>query len=100
MAREAIRTTEHEMLTQCQILRDLVRFQPVSADPGWLDWEQQQVVRLAQPISDEDRFEHLPILADALEEAGCTHTEMLAHLRGPGPHYRGCWALDVVLNRK
>jgi len=42
----------------------------------------------------------LPILADALEEAGCDDVDVLAHLRGPGPHARGCWALDLVLGRE
>jgi len=41
----------------------------------------------------------LPILADALEEAGCADTDVLAHLRWPGPHVRGCWALDLVLGK-
>jgi Leucine Rich repeat len=45
-------------------------------------------------------FGDLPILADALEDAGCTSRELLAHLRGPGPHVLGCWALDLVLNKK
>jgi hypothetical protein len=61
------------------------------------------VVRLAQATYEE---RHLPegtldntrllILADALEEAGCTDTDILCHLRGPGPHVRGCWVADLV----
>jgi hypothetical protein len=43
---------------------------------------------------DADR---LAVLADALEDAGCADPDLLAHLRGPGPHVRGCWALDLVL---
>jgi hypothetical protein len=42
----------------------------------------------------------LAILADALEEAGCTDPSILGHLRSPGPHVRGCWALDLVLGKK
>jgi hypothetical protein len=42
----------------------------------------------------------LAILADALEEAGCTDADILSHLRGPGPHARGCWALDLVLGKE
>ena len=42
----------------------------------------------------------LPILADALEEAGCTDADMLAHCRGPGPHVRGCWVVDLVLGKE
>jgi hypothetical protein len=42
----------------------------------------------------------LAVLADALEEAGCADADLLAHLRGPGPHVRGCWALDAVLGKQ
>ncbi len=38
----------------------------------------------------------LPVLADALEDAGCADAELLGHLRGPGPHVRGCWAVDMI----
>jgi hypothetical protein len=41
----------------------------------------------------------LAVLADALEEAGCDNQEMLTHLRGPGPHVRGCWVVDVLLGK-
>ncbi len=40
----------------------------------------------------------LGILADALEEAGCDNVDLLMHLRGRGPHVRGCWATDLLLN--
>jgi hypothetical protein len=39
------------------------------------------------------------VLADALEEVGCTDAGLLGHLRGPGPHVRGCWAVDLLLGR-
>lgn len=42
----------------------------------------------------------LAILADAVEEAGCTEALLLDHLRSPGPHVRGCWALDVILGKE
>jgi hypothetical protein len=54
---------------------------------------------LAQAIYDERPFDRPPILADALEEAGCTDPAILAHLRGPGPHVRGCWMLDLILGK-
>jgi hypothetical protein len=41
----------------------------------------------------------LALLADALEDTGCTDAELLGHLRGPGPHVRGCWAVDLVLGK-
>jgi hypothetical protein len=42
----------------------------------------------------------LVVLADALEETGCTDHRLLDHLRGPGPHVRGCWAVDLVLAKE
>jgi hypothetical protein len=42
----------------------------------------------------------LAVLSDALEDAGCDNTELLGHLRSPGPHVRGCWALDLVLGKQ
>jgi hypothetical protein len=45
-------------------------------------------------------LERLAVLADALEEAGCADPALLEHLRLPGPHVRGCWALDAVLTRE
>jgi len=54
---------------------------------------------LAQRIYEDRTFEHLPILADALEDAGCTEATILDHCRGPGPHVRGCHVLDVLLGK-
>jgi len=54
---------------------------------------------LATSIYEQRAFHRLPLLADALEDAGCTDAELLGHLRGPGPHVRGCWALDLVLGK-
>jgi hypothetical protein len=55
--------------------------------------------RLAEGIRADQGFDRLPILADALEEAGVTDAELLAHCRREGGHVRGCWALDVVLGK-
>jgi len=41
----------------------------------------------------------MPVFADALEAAGCAEPDILAHCRGPGPHVRGCWAVDLVLGK-
>jgi hypothetical protein len=60
-------------------------------------WQGGTVVKLATSIDAGRKFEDLPVLADALEDAGCTDTHLIAHLRGPGPHVLGCWALDHVL---
>lgn len=75
-------------------------FQPVPPlAPDWLRWNEATVVRLAQSIYDDRAFNRLPILADALEEAGCTNPEMLNHCRGEGPHVRGCWVIDLLLGK-
>jgi hypothetical protein len=58
------------------------------------------IAKLAQRIYDDRAYNRLPLLADALEDAGCTNAELLAHLRGPGPHVRGCWAVDLVLGKE
>jgi hypothetical protein len=56
--------------------------------------------QLAQTIYADRTFDRLPILADALEEAGCTQVDVLRHLRNCGEHVRGCWALDLVLGKE
>ena len=66
-------------------------------DPSW---RTTTVVAPAQGIRAESAFDHLPILADALQDAGCDHTDILEHCRGPGPHVRGCWVVDLVLGKE
>jgi hypothetical protein len=56
--------------------------------------------RVAEMIYEERAFDRLPILADALEDAGCTNADILAHCRGPGPHVRGCWVVDLLLGKE
>lgn len=60
-------------------------------------WRTETVLALARAIESDRAFDRLPILADALEEAGCADERVLAHCRGPGPHARGCWVVDGVL---
>ena len=69
-------------------------FCPVAVDPAWLT---AIVVALAQGIYADRAFDRLPILADALENVGCHDEQILAHCRGPGPHVRGCWVVDLLL---
>jgi hypothetical protein len=92
---------EAERVLQCEILRDFFGnpFRPVAIAPSWLTWNDGTVPRLAQAIYDERAFDRLPILADALEEAGCDNAEVLNHLRGPGQHVRGCWVVDLCMNK-
>jgi hypothetical protein len=67
---------------------------------GTCPWLTPTVLALAWRAYDERDFGLLPVLADALEDAGCADAELLAHLRGPGPHARGCHALDLVLGKE
>jgi hypothetical protein len=70
---------------------------PPPLDPLWIDGNAGIVKMLAEVIYRERRWQDLPILADALEDAGCTHEELIAHLRAPLPHVRGCWPVDLLL---
>ena len=72
-------------------------FRPVTLDSTWLT---SSVRKLGKAGYDDRTFDRLPILADALEEAGCTSSEMLDHFRSGGEHVRGCWALDLILEKQ
>jgi hypothetical protein len=74
-------------------------FRPVRLSRAWLAWDGGAVVKLALGIHDEQALDRLPVLADALEEAGCAEAELLGHLRSPGPHSPACWALDLILDK-
>jgi hypothetical protein len=72
-------------------------FRPLTVDLRWLDRLGGAVLHLARGIYDTHRFNEMPVLGDALEDAGCTDRAILDHCRGPGPHARGCWLLDTLL---
>lgn len=63
-------------------------------------WRTAEILALAGAIYDERAFDRLPILADALEEAGCKARDLLGHLRDGGPHARGCWAVDLLMGNR
>jgi hypothetical protein len=90
-----------EKAAQAALLRDLFGnpFRTTSLDPVWTTWHDGLPVKMAAAIYAERRFEDLPILADALEEAGCEQPDVLAHCRGPGGHARGCWVVDLILSK-
>ena len=71
-------------------------FRGRAIDARWLG---PAVVSLARTIYEERAFDRLPILADALEAAGCDESELFAHCRGEGPHVRGCWVIDAILGK-
>jgi hypothetical protein len=91
-----------ERTAQAALLHDLFGnpFRKVAVDPAWLRWREGMVPKMAQAVYDEYRFGDLPILADALEEAGCADADLLGHCRGPGPHARGCWAVDALRGKQ
>jgi hypothetical protein len=84
--------------TQCHLLRCILRpFGSPTPDPAWLT---STVVALARGIYDDRAFDRLPILADALQDAGCDNADVLDHCRTPGPHARGCWVVDMILGKQ
>jgi hypothetical protein len=72
-------------------------FRPIAFHPSWLT---PTAVGIARGVYDDRAFDRLPILADALQDAGCEDEQVLAHCRGGGPHVRGCWVVDGVLGLK
>ena len=82
----------------CELIRELFGnpFRPLVVDPSWLQWRDGLVVHMARTIHEQRCFDDLSILADALEEAGCDHPDLLSHCRRPGGHVPGCWALDLL----
>lgn len=87
---------------QSDILRDIfgpLPFRSIQLEAGWLSWNNSTVSSLAQVIYDERAFGNLPILADALEDAGCHIVEVLEHCRSDRDHVLGCWVVDLVLGK-
>jgi hypothetical protein len=77
-----------------------------TVDPAWIAWQAGAVPQFARAAYDDRRLPEgtlepaqLAVLADALEDAGCADAGLLGHLRGPGPHCRGCWAVDLLLGK-
>jgi len=87
-----------EAAAQSDLVRDIFGnpFLPVTFDPRW---RTSDVVGLTRAIYDDRVFERMPILADALMDAGCEDEQIIAHCRGDGPHVRGCWVVDMVLGK-
>jgi hypothetical protein len=98
-----------ERRAECQLLCEVFGnpFRPVRLEPSWLAWNGGTVVKLAEAIYQERELpsghfdlNRLAVLADALEDAGCPDPDLLGHLRGPGPHVRGCFAIDLLLGKE
>jgi hypothetical protein len=85
---------------QARLLRDLIVLCAAPAlTASVLAWNDRTVPRLAQAVYDERAFGRLPILADALLDAGCEDEALIQHCRSPGPHVRGCWAVDLIMGK-
>jgi hypothetical protein len=101
---------DHLKAVSPPLLRDIfgpLPFRPVAIAPSLLEWRDRTVMRLAQAAYDGRQLpagtlerDRLAVLADALEEAGCTDKDILGHLREQGAvHVRGCWCIDLLLAR-
>jgi hypothetical protein len=93
---------EEHRVCQCGWFRDIMGnpFQPTYLKPACLQWKEGAIPKMAHSIYQERRFTDLPILADALAEAGCTDQTILDHCRQAGEHVRGCWVVDLCLGRE
>jgi hypothetical protein len=100
--------TTRESTIQAGLLLDLLGnpFRPAPLDPDWLTWKDGTIPRLAQAIYEDRELpsghldqDRLAVLGDALEDAGCSDPDILGHCRGPGPHVRGCWLIDLLLGK-
>jgi hypothetical protein len=104
-AAEASHHSDEDEAAIASLIRESIAnpFRPVSPDPSLLT---PSVVSLAHGAYDERSLpagtldpHRLAVLADALEDAGCNNAAILDHLRGPGPHVRGCWPVDLLLGK-
>ena len=90
---------EKELAVQVALVREIFGnpFRPVPLDPTWLTFDVQA---LARGIYDYKAFDRMPILADALQDAGCENADVLNHCRDvPATHVRGCWVVDLLLGK-
>jgi hypothetical protein len=87
-----------ERTAQVRLIRDVFgnAFRPVTLSPAW---RTDTAVSLAKQMYELRDFSSMPILADALQDAGCDSDDVLNHCRGPEPHVRGCWVVDLVLEK-
>jgi hypothetical protein len=98
--KEGFRNAEAvERIAQVALLHDIFGnpFRPVTFSP---EWRTDTAVSLARTMYASRDFGAMPILADALQDAGCDNDDILSHCRGAGPHVRGCWVVDLVLGKQ
>jgi hypothetical protein len=103
LAADVVHSTLQSERQSAELLRRLTHdvfgnpFHPVAFDPRW---RTSDVFGLARAIYDDKAFDRMPILADALMDAGCAEEQVLGHCRGNGAHVRGCWVVDLVLEKE
>jgi hypothetical protein len=99
-AQRALGTTEGK--AQADLIRCIVGnpCRIVTLNPSWVLWNDGTVAQIAQGIYEDRAFDRLPILADALEDAGCHEADILSHCRQAKEHVRGCWVVDLVRAKK
>jgi hypothetical protein len=89
--------------SDCPWAADIYPFEKRTALPpaeaAWLEWNAGTVRILATSIYAERAFDRMPVLAEALEDAGCANRDILIHCRRSGPHWRGCWVIDLLLGK-
>ena len=88
-----------EKSAQAPLARDIFGnpFRPAAFDPRW---RSADAVELARGIYEDRAFDRMPMLADALMDAGCDADDILTHCRAEGPHVRGCWVVDLILGKE
>ncbi|MBP3956904.1 hypothetical protein J8F10_16655 [Gemmata sp. G18] len=82
----------HQPPVLCEIFGNT--FRPTAFSPSW---RTSTAFALASQMYESRNFSAMPILADALQDAGCDSADVLEHCRSPGPHVRGCWVVDLIL---
>jgi hypothetical protein len=98
-AGDAVESQHEERHSQSGLVRDIFGnpFRPVTFSPAW---RTDTALSLARQMYESRDFSAMPILADALQDAGCDSDDVLNHCRGPGSHVRGCWVCDLVLEKE
>ena len=95
------------LVAHCDLFRDIVGPRPFHSVTFEASWQTPAVLTLAEAVYDDRLLPdgildsaRLGELAATLEAAGCDDASFMAHLRKPGPHIRGCWAIDLLLNKE
>jgi hypothetical protein len=88
---------DKERAAQCGLIREIFGnpFRPAAMQPHW---NSEKVRKIARGIYDENAFDRLGALGNALEKAGCDNDQILAHCWQPNGHVRGCWVVDLILD--